>query len=663
MGFLSPWFLAGLAAIGLPLWLHLLRQFKRTPQPFSSLMFFERRVQSSVRHRRLRYLTLLALRLALLVLLALAFANPFILRGTASQTRRKLTLIAVDRSFSMRAHGHLERAKEEAHRLIRDLPGGFLAQAAALDSHLETLTGLEADRGGLNAAIDSIVAGDDVSSYGELARALRLLNKTANMRIEAHFISDMQQTSLPSKGFVDLQLEPGTTLELHSVAEPKTENWAVENVTVAAQIFDPKTSRLTATIAGWQTPAASRQVSLLLNNKVVAMKSVGVPADGRAQVEFLGFDVPYGANRGEIRLEPHDALPEDDSYPFSVERADPRRVLFLYAGGRNREGFYYKAAIESSMSAGLLVDLAPLEEVSNLDLSKFVFVVLSDPGELQSGVASKLRAYVTKGGGLFIAAGIDTARCGEIPLTGDKVSGNNMAQGAGEVDAQNPAMAEVGRFENVQFLSSLRVQPGEGAKVMAKFADGSPLFLEERVGEGRVLTFAGMLDNSNSDFPLHASYLPFVVQSGLYLAGASDNPSSVPVGTPVTLRHSRTEATAADVIGPTGKHELALGDAAKAMAFNLSEAGFYEVQSASGKRSLLAVHPDRRESNLTVIPEDTLVLWRNTGSIAPADQTAAAPVLTAPWSLWRYVLLLVLFAACVESVFASRYLKEERETA
>ena len=56
MGFLSPWFLAGLVAVGLPLWLHLLRQFKRTPQPFSSLMFFERRVQSSVRHRRLRYL-------------------------------------------------------------------------------------------------------------------------------------------------------------------------------------------------------------------------------------------------------------------------------------------------------------------------------------------------------------------------------------------------------------------------------------------------------------------------------------------------------------------------------------------------------------------------------------------------------------------------------
>ena len=87
-------------------------------------------------------------------------------------------------------------------------PGGFFAQASALDSHLETLTCFETERSGLDAAIDIIAADDEVSSYGELARAIRLLNKTANMRIDAYFISDMQQTSLPSKGFVDCNWNP-----------------------------------------------------------------------------------------------------------------------------------------------------------------------------------------------------------------------------------------------------------------------------------------------------------------------------------------------------------------------------------------------------------------------------------------------------------------------
>src|SRR4051812_2159898 len=114
MGFLSPWFLGGLAAIGLPLWIHLLRQYRSTPHPFSSLMFFERRVQSSVKHRRLRYLLLLSLRVALLMLMALAFANPFVARTGASASGNKLLIIALDDSFSMRYGDHFARAKQAA---------------------------------------------------------------------------------------------------------------------------------------------------------------------------------------------------------------------------------------------------------------------------------------------------------------------------------------------------------------------------------------------------------------------------------------------------------------------------------------------------------------------------------------------------------------------
>src|SRR3990172_843482 len=103
MGLLAPWFLAGVAAVGLPIYLHLLQRHITTPHPFSSLMFFERRTQSSIKHRRLRYLFLLSLRLALLALLALAFANPFIYRSAASMAGDKLLLLALDDSFSMRA--------------------------------------------------------------------------------------------------------------------------------------------------------------------------------------------------------------------------------------------------------------------------------------------------------------------------------------------------------------------------------------------------------------------------------------------------------------------------------------------------------------------------------------------------------------------------------
>ena len=89
MGFLAPWFLAGVAAVGLPIWLHLLRKHRSTPQPFSSLMFFEQHTQSSIKHKRLRYLVLFALRTALVALLALAFAKPYVHHSACPKPRRR----------------------------------------------------------------------------------------------------------------------------------------------------------------------------------------------------------------------------------------------------------------------------------------------------------------------------------------------------------------------------------------------------------------------------------------------------------------------------------------------------------------------------------------------------------------------------------------------
>ena len=110
------------------------------PQPFSSLMFFERRLQSSVSTERLRYLLLLALRLALLLLLALAFANPFHPSQRNRGGRRKLTVIAIDRSFSMRYGDRMSEAKAQARQAVEPVPGGgTLAEVVAVDSHVESL--------------------------------------------------------------------------------------------------------------------------------------------------------------------------------------------------------------------------------------------------------------------------------------------------------------------------------------------------------------------------------------------------------------------------------------------------------------------------------------------------------------------------------------------
>ena len=147
MGFLTPWFLAGVVGVGLPIWLHLLKRHKSDPRPFPSLMFFERREQSSVVHRRLDHILLFILRTAMLILLALLFANPFINRATPKAAGKKMVVVAVDDSFSMRAsasgiggESRLDKAKREALDIISGIPATTAAEVLALGGTVQAMT-------------------------------------------------------------------------------------------------------------------------------------------------------------------------------------------------------------------------------------------------------------------------------------------------------------------------------------------------------------------------------------------------------------------------------------------------------------------------------------------------------------------------------------------
>ncbi|MBV8830483.1 MAG: BatA and WFA domain-containing protein [Acidobacteriaceae bacterium] len=660
MGFLSPFFLAGLAVAGLPLWLHLLRQFQRNPQPFSSLMFFERRVQSSVRHRRLRYLALLALRLAVIVLLALAFADPYVNETASAAKRRTLTVVAVDHSFSMRSGNRLENAKSQAQRIVDALPARSLAEVVALDSHIETLTQPEMDHALLKAAVQSIGPTDNTTSYGEFTRALRVMEQSSGMQLSVHLVSDMQQSGMPAS-FRDLQLGSHTSLSLHPIGPANAPNWAVESVTTPAHVYDAKRNRLTAIVSGWKTAASTRKLSLYLDGRVVDSKAVNVAANGRGQVEFVGFDVGYGSHKGEVKIDSADSLPRDDTFSFSVERSDPRRVLFLYARGRSEGALYYKAAIESTPNTGLVVQTQPIEQASRTDFTHYAYVVLNDVGDLEDALARSLCSYVSHGGGVLVVLGSASAGSGRVPLSSDRFNDFRQVQGAGYVDNQSPALLGVGRFENVQFLRAARLAPKADARVLARLADGSPLVIDEPMGEGRVLIFASSIDNSTNDFPLHSSYVPFAVQTGHYLAGTEGVPSSVPVGTAITLRRDRDRGTAADVIGPDGRHELSLAEASSAAAYELRRSGFYDIQRPNGQRLLVAANADRRESDLTTVPSETLDLWRNTGSTTSSAESASVERRTQARSLWQVMMILLLVTALVESIFGTRYLRGETQ--
>ena len=260
MGFLAPWFFAGLAALGVPVFVHLLRKHVATPRPVSSLMFFERGTQSSTRHRRLRYLLLFALRSAVVFLLVLAFTNPFVRRASAGQNGR-LLLIVLDHSFSMRAGSRFTDAKRQALQTLASKPHEEKAQIIALGGQVEILTQPIVDEAQLRSALESIQPGDGHADFGDLGRAIRSLAETVRGPIDLHLVSDLQHSAMPAN-FADMMLPRSVKLVLHpAVSGAVPANWTVASVDAPAEIADPtdpKQSRVQAVIEGFHSPAAAK---------------------------------------------------------------------------------------------------------------------------------------------------------------------------------------------------------------------------------------------------------------------------------------------------------------------------------------------------------------------------------------------------------------------
>src|SRR3954464_15237592 len=113
MSFLTPFFLAGLGALAIPVIVHLIQRERKRVVEFPSLMFVRRIPYQSVRRRRIRHWFLLLLRAGASALIVLAFARPLTQPGamtpTAAANGARDVVIVLDQSASMGYGDHFEK--------------------------------------------------------------------------------------------------------------------------------------------------------------------------------------------------------------------------------------------------------------------------------------------------------------------------------------------------------------------------------------------------------------------------------------------------------------------------------------------------------------------------------------------------------------------------
>ncbi len=225
MSFLYPLFLAGIAAVGLPIILHMIRRHTRKRVTFSSLMFLRTTIPRFKNRSRLENLLLLILRCLILCLLAFAFSRPFFPREAAeNQVRpgRRIVLL-IDTSASMRRAGMWDQAISEAQSVLESVSQADRVCVMSFDQSTKIQMGFEQWWASDPTQRASIVT-EHISKLSPGWNLTNLGNAlvSAAEAIEDDEINDGQQTIAMRQVVLISDLQEGSDLEaMHAYEWPE----------------------------------------------------------------------------------------------------------------------------------------------------------------------------------------------------------------------------------------------------------------------------------------------------------------------------------------------------------------------------------------------------------------------------------------------------------
>lgn len=637
MSFLNPWFLIGALSLAIPVIVHLVRRERARRTPFPSLLFLRQIPQKSVRRRRLRHLLLLALRCLALLLLVLAFARPFIPQAaeTDARERGRNLVILLDTSYSMQYGDRFDRARREARSVIASAHPKDRIAVMTFSQGYELRRPLSEHHELVLSDLDEIRPTIRATDYGQALRgAESVLADAEEGENVIVLISDFQASGW------DRARDPfplnGRLIPI-DVARDESTNLACTDIGLSPVVYAPKYEEtLLAKITNFSDRRQSTRVRLWLNGHLVSERRLELEARAGRAVEFGGFALLEGSNRGIVEID-DDALSVDNRFFFVIEKVDPLAVLDLES--TRGESFYLEQALAVSRNNPYALTVKPVGRASAVDLERANTVILNDVSQMSRTMISRLTRWVKRGGGLLIALGrrvtaktFNRAFANLAPAhLEERVGPTRTFELLAQFDTRHPIFAPFsgprsGNFSQVRFYGHIRATAKETATVLARLTSGDPLLLERSLGRGRVILFTSSLDTSWNDLPLSPMYVPLVHQllrrlhpmdvrgwyslgEAIRIPGATPQ-TPVPVDTP-----SERRLRPGDGLSPDGT------------VFTAREQGFYRLRTGDGER-YIAVNVDVRESNLQKLNVEELVTAFGGSSGGPRERREATSSLS-----------------------------------
>lgn len=536
----SPWMLAWAAAALIPLLIHFLSRRRYDEVPWAAMEFLLAAIRKNARRWRLEQLLLLLVRMSILVLLALALADPLwpLLSSAASQSSavgETHVVVVIDASYSMDYRvadaTRMDTAKRLAGELVRSCPQGDGFSLLLLAAPPLVVVGDPVfDREELASEIAELRRSDGGADLpATLAEIERIIDRTAQReprlsRRRICFFTDLGRTTWEgltqrATQAILARLADKAGLELVDVGQFGGQNVAVTRVNVAEGVVTVGSpTRIDIEVENFgNEDQRQHRVEVMVGGQRISQEQLDVPAGGRSTLAIAhNFQIP-GQQIVEVRTG-DDPLELDNHRWLSLSVRPAAEVLCVE--GKSGAARNVVLALEPGTSTHARVRPSVQSEIALLeeDLSRYDCIFLCNVGRFGRDEAQQLRRFLDQGGGVVFCLGDQVQATNYNSVLGAEPDGLRILPAQlgepvelGEyflnpLEYRHPIVEPFRGHERAGLLTTpiwkyVRLAPAakSDVRVALAFENQAPALLEAPLGRGHVLVLATDASNSSVD--------------------------------------------------------------------------------------------------------------------------------------------------------------------
>lgn len=674
MNFLFPTFLIGLAAIAIPIIIHLFNFRKYKKVYFTNVQFLKELKQESDSKSKLKEWLILAMRILAIICLVFAFAQPFIPCKTKVIQGEKAISIYIDNSFSMESTNKkgtlLENAKQYATEIVNTFNASDKFQL--LTNDFEGRHQRFVSREEFIEQLNDVKISSATRPLNDvIKRQQDFLQNSSSKNKRIFLLSDFQKNaSLLNKADIDTSI----AIDLIPIASTEINNVYIDSIWFETPVQQFGTQQVIHAIVINKSnkDIENGSLKLYINNTQVSLSSFNVTAGNKKDVSISFSVKAKGINKGVLKIEDYPITYDDDFY-FSFNAQTTINALVVN-GKESKTAGNFRSLMQND---SLFIYHENNEAAIDYSLfSKANIIVLNELSSLSSGLTAELQKFVTNGGSLVIFPAkkpdlvayntsfqnLQLPQIIKADTNNTRTQGINFEQGLyeGVFDKIDQRMDLPKVFEHYEFAKTTN----SNSQSLVSLQNGQFLISLSPLGNGKIYLFSVPSDETGSNLLKHALFVPTLIKmsilslkpSPVYYKTAINeaivlNTASNFSDKPLHIIKDETSATAAkkrtDIIP---EHRLINNATILFTQNQITEAGHYEVKEEAFPLKDLAFNFDRKESDMNFMNGEDLQKQidgndlKNMSVIEPNEKTLtnALQEVNDGKKLWKLFLILTL---------------------